>query len=137
MVESAERTIRLSTARNGVYRAKNKLPLVRAGLVNFAGGPKLPVCILHPCPSSLLFHLSSSFSPFDFSSFVVVCVPGLSVEECRECPLPRRLVNPCIYLAPSVLTWSVNTRISTRQRRGARWPLASHDCVAALFVVNF
>lgn len=47
------RAIRLSTARNGVYRAKNKLPLARVGLVNFAGGPEA-TCILYPSPLSLL-----------------------------------------------------------------------------------
>ena len=60
MVESAERTIRLSTARNGVYRAKNKLLLARVRLVNFAGGPKLPV-------SSILLL---------FSSFILVFFPS-------------------------------------------------------------
>lgn len=136
MVESAERTIRLSTAGNGVYRAKNKLPLARVGLVNFTGGPELPV-------SSIL--LLFSFLPlvlFLFFRLFFVCralrsrsipfrrgVPRMSSPEKarKSLHLPRA---SCPYLERKYANLD-----SSKARRTLAF--ASHDCVMALFVVNF
>lgn len=52
-------------------------------------------------------------------------VPRISV--------PRRLVNPCIYFARSVLTWNVNMWNPSKVRRTLAF--TNHDCIVALFLL--
>lgn len=135
MVKSAERTIRLSTAGNGVYRAKNKLPLARAGLVNFAGGPK---SYLYPLLLFSVFRLAL-FLSFRFSSVHRGSssrsipfrrgVPRMSSPEKAR----KSLHLPCAFCP--YLERKYANLVSSKPRRTLLF--ASHDCVIALFVAHF